>query len=208
MSPEVLLMKLKKWEIALICALALTFLCGTALAKEQEALSEKLIRIHVVANSDSDEDQTLKLQVRDRILEYLNTLLKGTADREKAVKIIESQMESIIDASEAVIHENGNGCQVTAQIMTEYFPTRAYDTFSLPAGKYISLRVVIGAGGGRNWWCVIFPPLCMTAAAADSEAFGELTDEQIRLITSDEPKYVIKFKSIEWLNKIRAWLGL
>mgnify|MGYP000877421327 CR=1 FL=1 len=117
-------------------------------------------------------------------------------------------MESIIDASEDVVRKNGNDCQVTAQIMTEDFPTREYDTFSLPAGKYTSLRVVIGAGGGRNWWCVIFPPLCLSAATADSEAFRQLTDEQIRLITSDEPEYVIKFKSIEWLNKIKTWLGL
>lgn len=201
-------MKLKKWEIALICALVLTFLCGAALAKEQEDLSGKLIRLHVVANSDSDEDQALKLQVRDSILEYLTALLEGTTDREKAVEIIESRMDSIVEVSEAVIREQGYGYQAAAIIAAEDFPTREYDTFSLPAGEYTSLRIVIGGGGGRNWWCVIFPPLCMSAATADSEAFRQLTDEQIRLITSDEPEYVIKFKSIEWLNKIKTWLGL
>jgi stage II sporulation protein R len=97
---------------------------------------------------------------------------------------------------------------VTAKIAVEEFPTRAYDTFSLPAGRYTSLRVVIGDGEGRNWWCVLFPPLCMTSATDDKETFKQLTDEQIKLITSDEPTYVIKFKSIELLNKIKAWLGL
>ncbi len=201
-------MKLKKWELALICALVMTFLCGAALKREQQDLSDKLIRLHVVANSDSDEDQALKLQVRDRILEEITPLIDGITDRDAAATIINSQMEAIIAVSEKVILEQGFGYTVAARVDVENFPTRDYETFSLPAGKYTSLRVEIGEAGGHNWWCVIFPPLCMTAATDYEETFKQLTDDQIKLITSDEPEYVIKFKSIEWLNKLLAWLGL
>lgn len=201
-------MKLKKWELALILALILTFLCGSALAQEQQDLSDKLIRLHVVANSDSAADQALKLQVRDKILEKITSLLDGIADRDEAVNIIQQHMEAIINESEAVISKQGFEYSVTAAITLEDFPTREYDTFSLPAGTYTSLRVIIGDGTGHNWWCVIFPPLCVTAATDYKETFKQLTDEQIKLITSDEPEYVIKFKSIEWLNKIKTWLGL
>jgi stage II sporulation protein R len=203
-----LLMKLKKWELALIFALVITFLCGAALSKEQQDLSDKLIRLHVVANSDSEADQALKLHVRDRILAEITPLLNGVTDRSAAAQLIEKRLESLIAASQEIIRKQGYSYEVTAEIAVEEFPTRDYDTFSLPAGKYTSLRVVIGEGGGHNWWCVIFPPFCMTAATDYKETFKLLTDEQIKLITSDEPEYVIKFKSIEWFNKIRAWLGL
>ncbi len=201
-------MKLKRWELALILALVLTFLCGAALVKEQESLSDKLIRLHVVANSDSDQDQTLKLQVRDGILEDMTKLLNGVADRDEAARLLDERMDMIIAEAERIISTQGYSYDVTAKITIEEFPTREYETFSLPAGKYVSLRVVIGSGGGHNWWCVIFPPLCMTSATDYKETFKQLSDEQIQLITSDEPEYVIKFKSIEWLNKLRAWLGL
>jgi stage II sporulation protein R len=201
-------MKLKKWELALIIALVITFLCGAALKKEQQALSDKLIRLHVVANSDSEADQALKLQVRDRILAEITPLLDGVTDRDAAADIISRNMLSVIAASEEVIGKEGYDYTVTAKLAVEDFPTRDYDTFSLPAGEYTALRVEIGAAAGHNWWCVIFPPLCMTAATDDEEAFRQLSDEQIKLITSDEPEYVIKFKSIEWLQKLLTWLGL
>ena len=201
-------MKLKKWELALIFALVITFLCGAAMAKEQTDLSEQLIRLHVVANSDSDEDQALKLKVRDRILVDITALLKGVTDRDKAAQIIDAHMTSIIADSKEVISAEGYSYDVTAKITVEEFPTRDYDTFSLPAGKYTSLRVVIGEGSGHNWWCVIFPPLCMTAATDYKQTFKQLTNEQIKLITSDEPEYVIKFKSIELFDKFKAWLGV
>ena len=201
-------MKLKKWELALLFALIITFLCGAALTKEQSALSDKLIRLHVVANSDSDADQALKLKVRDRILDDITVLLKGVTDRDSAVGIIEANMTAIIDDSEKVIATEGYAYGVTAKIAVEEFPTRDYDTFSLPAGKYTSLRVVIGSGAGHNWWCVVFPPLCLTAASNDAEALKILTEDQLRLITREKPEYVLKFKSIELWDKLKAWLGI
>lgn len=200
-------MKLKKWELALILALGITFLCGATLSREQEALSDKLIRLHVVANSDSKADQALKLKVRDRILEDVASLLGGVTERDKAVKLIDENLDILVRDAKEVVRSEGYAYDVSASITVEEFPTREYDTFSLPAGKYESLRVVIGSGQGHNWWCVIFPPLCATAATDQQEVMKQLTDEQIKLITSDTPAYVLKFKSIELLDKLKALLG-
>ena len=127
-------MKLKKWELALIFALVITFLCGAAMAKEQGDLSDQLIRLHIVANSDSDEDQSLKLKVRDRILAEITPLLEGVTNRDQAAQIIDAHMASIIADSKEVISAQGYRYAVTAKITVEEFPTRDYDTFSLPAG--------------------------------------------------------------------------
>lgn len=200
-------MKLKKWEIALMLALVITVLFGTGLSKVQGDLSEKLIRLHVVANSDSDEDQTLKLAVRDRILEDVAELLEGVTDRDEAVQLIDAQMETVVNGARDIVISQGYTYQVTADVTVEEFPSRDYDTFSLPAGKYTSLRVIIGAGNGHNWWCVIFPPLCLSTATDFANNPGELTEEQIKLITSDEPAYILKFKSVELFEKLRQIFG-
>ena len=201
-------MKLKKWELALIAALVFTFILGAGLRKEQTDLSEKLIRLHVVANSDSDEDQALKLKVRDGILNDVAEILDGVTAREEAVRLVEENMDLILSGAREVILENGYNYNVTASISVEKFPTRDYETFSLPAGEYTSLRVVIGSGCGHNWWCVIFPPLCVSAATDAEEVFSSLSDEEMRLITEDGPEYVFKFKSIELLEKLKELLGL
>ncbi len=201
-------MKLKKWELALIAALVFTFIMGAGLRKEQADLSEKLIRLHVVANSDSDEDQALKLKVRDGILNDVAAILDGVTSREEAVRLVEENLDEILSGARDVVLENGYNYSVTASISVEKFPTRDYDTFSLPAGEYTSLRVVIGSGCGHNWWCVIFPPLCVSAATDAEEVFSSLSDEEMRLITEDGPEYVFKFKSIELLEKLKLVLGL
>ncbi len=201
-------MKLKKWELALIAALVFTFIMGAGLRKEQTDLSEKLIRLHVVANSDSDEDQALKLKVRDGILNDVAAILDGVTSREEAVRLVEENLDEILSGARDVVLENGYNYSVTASISVEKFPTRDYETFSLPAGEYTSLRVVIGSGCGHNWWCVIFPPLCVSAATDAEEVFSSLSDEEMRLITEDGPEYVFKFKSIELLEKLKLMLGL
>lgn len=194
-------MKLKIWEISLITAVVITFLCGFMLTNEQKELSDKLIRLHVVANSDSETDQSLKLDVRDRILDDLTEILDGVTDRDQAVAIIEENLATVIESSLDEIADQGFDYDVSASITVESFPTREYDTFSLPAGDYTSLRVVIGAGEGKNWWCVVFPPICASAAIeTDIEAMS-LSDEEISLITEESTGYVIKFKAIELFDK-------
>jgi stage II sporulation protein R len=202
-------MKLKKWELALIIALVITFVSGAALTKEQAALSDKLIRLHVIANSDSEEDQALKLHVRDKVLEAAAVILDGVTDRGEAIELIQKELDKIIAAAGEEIQARGYDYPVTAEIGLESYPTRDYKTFSLPAGEYVSLRVVIGEGAGKNWWCVIFPPLCLSAATElDEEALSTLTDEEVALITSDSPEYTVKFKAMEILEKLKGWLGI
>ena len=194
-------MKLKIWEITLIIALVISLLGGSVLAGGQEELSDKLIRLHVVANSDSAEDQALKLQVRDAVLDELSEKLTGITERDEAAALIEAHLAEITDVSAGVVEAGGYDYKVGATLAVETFPTREYETFSLPAGNYLSLCVTIGSGGGRNWWCVVFPPICTTAAVDDSFEDANLTEDEISLITEDSAGFAVKFQAIEMLEK-------
>ena len=196
-------MKLRKWEIALFIALVVAVFCGATLENESTDLSNKMIRLHVVANSDSEEDQSLKLKVRDSVLKEVDRITEGMTDRNSAEEAIKENLSSIVIAASNEIYSHGYTYGVTAQIKQEIFPTREYDTFSLPAGEYTSLRVVIGNGEGHNWWCVVFPPVCASAAIEmDSETLN-LTDREVALITESSPEYIVKFKAIEILGSIK-----
>lgn len=185
---------LRSWEIALLLALGVTVCAGLWAQKTQSELSRRLIRLHVVANSDSPADQAAKLQMRDRVLELLTPLLDGCDSRDEAVRVIEAHREEMEALGD-----------VTVTLGTEYYPTREYDSFSLPAGEYVSLRVVMGAGKGRNWWCVVFPPLCTEALAEETEdAFLSLDGEQTALITQADEGYELKFRVVEWWGQIKA----
>ncbi len=198
-------MKIKKWEIALFIAIILSIFVGAA-SSERNELSDNLIRLHVVANSDSDEDQNLKLEVRDAVLNKVSSLLDGCADKGEAEKIISGNTEVLALCAEEVVRARGEGYPVTAAIKQEVFPTVKYDTFALPAGKYTSLRVIIGEGGGHNWWCVVFPPLCL-AAAEDIESFEDsgISAETLKVISDDSEEYVVKFKLLEMFSKLKLW---
>lgn len=199
-------MKFKIWEMALMTALAVTMLCGFVWQADGQEMADKMIRIHVVANSDSAEDQALKLSVRDAVLDSLESILAGAEDKTAAEKRVEAALEALRQTAENEVRRQGYTYTVTAVLTEESFPTRDYDTFSLPAGRYTSLRIVLGAGEGHNWWCVVYPALCTAAAVEDSEAAETLSPEEIGLITEENTGYVIKFKTIEWMNGLRAFL--
>lgn len=196
-------MKLKRWEAALIFACIAVFLCGFTLKRDSDALSDKLVRLHVVANSDSEADQTLKLKVRDAVLDLLRQRLDGVEDAGRAAEIIADSAPELESTALAVIGGEGYAYPVSVTLCREAFPTTEYDNFSLPAGEYLSLRVRIGAAAGHNWWCVIFPPICDAGElnASTASAIG-LTGEETRLITEDSPGYVVKFRVIEWINSL------
>jgi stage II sporulation protein R len=198
-------MKLKKWETALVAALALTLLAGSALSTQQQKLSDKLIRLHVVANSDSPEDQAAKLAARDSVLSELDSLLSGVNDRAEASNRISQNLRIIENAARRAA---GDDRPIRAELKPEFFPTRQYDTFALPAGRYMSLCVTLGEGGGRNWWCVVFPPLCAPSAADSGDALRELTDTEITLITDTSVGVTVKFKALEIIGKVRELLGV
>ena len=195
--------KLKKWEIALLIALCVTLLTGVWASGRQAELSDKLIRLHVIANSDTDADQATKLAVRDKVLALLTPELKGVKSVGEAQAVIENALPDIVAAAREV---TGSDLPVSAEIGQENYPTREYTTFSLPAGEYTSLRVTLGAGQGHNWWCVIFPPLCDEAAGGNADTFSSLDKDDVALVQGDSEGYVVKFKLLELWGEARNTL--
>lgn len=196
---------LRIWELALLLALAAAILWGAASLSRQEDLGRKVIRLHVIANSDSTEDQALKLQVRDRVLARAQEILEQSADMAQAQETLTSALPELTREAQQVLAAAGCGDGVQARLEPAEFPTKDYDGFSLPAGKYLALRVIIGEGRGQNWWCVVFPPLCLGAVSETAEeaaALAGLSDDQIALITGGDGRYVVKFKLIEWWEQL------
>lgn len=199
---------LHRLEIALLIGLAAALAWGAWSLGTQRQLADRVVRLHVLANSDSREDQALKLKVRDRILEVAEPLLEDSSDREEAESALTAALPQLEQAAEAEIAAAGYDYTVTARLEETEFPTREYDGFALPAGEYLALRVVIGAGEGQNWWCVVFPPLC-AAASADVPAVAVaagLSEDQVSLITEEDQGYQLKFKAVEWWNALRQKL--
>ena len=198
--------KLKRWELALLFGVLCILAAGSWLGKEQQELADSVIRFHVIANSDSREDQTLKLAVRDRVLEQAQAVYPENATLPQARAALEGALDQLAQAGQEVVEEQGYDYQVTARMEQCWFPTKEYDGFALPAGEYTALRVVIGEGQGQNWWCVAFPPLCLGAAGetVDTAAqAGYFTPEQVSLVTEENTGYVLKFKGMELLGELK-----
>lgn len=200
---------LKRWELALMLGLLCAVLAGAWMEREQRQLADSVIRLHVIANSDSEKDQALKLAVRDRVLEQAARLYPRGTDVAEARRILAGHLNALAAAGQAVVEEWGCDDPVSAELTRCWFPTREYEGFALPAGEYEALRVVIGEGDGRNWWCVAFPPLCLGAASETVEEAaqaGSFTREQVGLITGGTGGYVLKFKGMELLGELKGLL--
>lgn len=200
---------LRAVEIALGIGLAAAMLWGMTSLHRQQALADRVVRLHILANSDSEEDQALKLQVRDKVLERATEILKQSNNRTEAETAINQVLPELKQIAEEEIRAQGYTYPVTAELTETTFPTREYDDFTLPAGDYLALRIVIGEGAGRNWWCVVFPPLCTEATSdlAQTAMAAGLSDEDVKLITEDGGGYVLKFKSIELWEAIKEKLS-
>lgn len=191
--------KLYRWELALLLGVATALLMGTWLSGEQRALAGELVRLHVIGASDSAEDQAIKLQVRDAVLARAEPLLEGVTTREEAQRVLGEHLEELARAGA----ETSQGAAVTAQIAEDvWFPTKEYTDFSLPAGRYTALRIIVGDGKGRNWWCVVFPPLCMGSVSEVTQEVGGFTSGQVSLITGESEGYVVKFRVLELWNRL------
>ena len=199
--------KLLKLEAALMAGLAVAVILCAASGEAQGMIADKLIRLHVIANSDSAEDQALKHRVRDRILSGIERLTTHAENAAEAAEIIKSALPSIEGAAREEIFAAGYDYAVTASVEDSFFPTKAYPGFSLPAGQYSALRLVIGDGAGENWWCVLFPPLCTSAQLCDTAAAAGFSRDEIKLLTSDG-QYEIRFKLIEFFERLRHKLGI
>lgn len=199
--------KLKRWELALMFGLLAAVVAGSWLGQEQQELADSVIRFHVIANSDSQEDQALKLRVRDEVLAQAECFYPEHATLSEARSALEEHLDDLAQAGQAVVNETGYDYQVTAELTNCWFPTKEYEGFALPAGNYNALRIVIGEGKGQNWWCVAFPPLCLGAASETVEEAtqaGYFTPGQAALVTEQDEGYVLKFKSLELLGQLQG----
>ena len=200
--------KLKRWELALMFGILVAVVAGSWLTREQQELADSVIRFHVIANSDTEEDQALKLAVRDRVLEEAEGLYPEGATLEQAQAALEGHLNTLAAAGRAVVEEQGYDYPVSARLEDCWFPTKEYEGFALPAGNYTALRVTIGEGKGQNWWCVAFPPLCLGAASETVDQAleaGYFTPDQGALVTGDGEQYVLKFKAMELLGEVQGF---
>lgn len=182
-----------------LCSVAAFLLISVLPSSGEEKLYENVVRLHVIANSDSEKDQTVKLAVRDAVLSEISKMSVDSTDG--ASEYIEDKKAEITSLCNKVLEESGSSDTVHLEFGKENYPVRYYDSFALPAGQYTSLRVVIGEGEGKNWWCVLYPPLCTASSEAECEdeylAAG-FTGEEYRLIKKESGvKYKIKFKILE-----------
>lgn len=170
-----------------------------------QALPENVLRLHVVANSDSPEDQAVKLKVRDAVLSEAAGYCKAYDEMQQASNALCLHLQAVQAAANRVLRENGFAETAKVQITDSHFPTRRYDGFTLPAGKYRTLRVTLGEGAGENWWCVVFPSLCLPAAGETAELLSSLPANEREVIANPQ-KYRVKFKAFELYEQIRCWL--
>lgn len=174
---------------------------GTVIADRRQ-LNEDLIRLHVVAASDSQEDQALKLMVRDRIVGSLQSILSRIPDAEGAKEYLSAHLDDLEDLANRALREAGSTDTATVTLTREAFPKRDYDTFSLPAGVYESLRITIGNGEGKNWWCVVFPSLCLPASAEGFEdtAAGAGFPDGLTGALEQQTPYQVRFFLLDCLG--------
>lgn len=189
----------KRILILLLSIAVLIGLLALLPVHNESEIYNNVLRLHVIANSDSAEDQSLKLLVRDAILIKAQELLSDVSSKEKAEKIISQNADELRLTAENTIRQNGYTYPVEIKLGEESYPTKNYESCAFPAGEYTSLQIKIGDAAGENWWCVLYPPLCLSAAT-DQDTFAEvgITDGQYQIITeSKNSKYKIRFKILE-----------
>lgn len=198
--------RFRVWETAALLALCLTLLMGVWAQGRQRAISDSVLRLHVIAASDAPEEQALKLRVRDAVLDYLAPRLEDVQDRDEARSLLAGDLDGVRAAAESA----AEGRQVRVTLGRERYPLRQYEGFSLPAGEYESLRVILGEGEGQNWWCIVFPPLCLEAV--EGERLQSVMGRGDYGIVSEEEGYVLRFRLLElwgeWNDCIRRHFPL
>ena len=196
-------MTMKKLAKISTYVLIITLLLSVLPTDAEANIYEDTIRLHILANSDSKEDQALKISVRDGLLLEYGERLRSAGSFEGAAQLAEGLLSEIESFAEELINAEGYDYNVTAILSEEWYETRDYDDFSLPCGIYTSLRILIGEGKGKNWWCVMYPPLCTELACEDAPAddgFIDYTKEELILISGS--KYNLKFKILEDLSRV------
>ncbi len=194
-----------------LVALALLICFGMEcwnLYRDKKALGDNLIRLHVVAASDSEEDQQVKLQVRDAVVAYVDEAMTHVMTVDEAKAWLRKNLPAIQQAANAVLQKLGFAYEAEVTLAQEVFPKRDYTTFSLPSGVYESLRITLGEGQGHNWWCVVFPTLCLPAAGEDTEsvAAGAGFSDGLTNTLTGKRGYQLRFYFLDVLGKIENFL--
>ena len=191
--------------LILILVLASCLVCLSYLPVHgEEQIYDSVVRLHVIANSDSDDDQALKLKVRDAVLAEMPSLLEGCTDRDSAVAALSASLDQIREIAQRTVNENGYAYTVSVSLGEEKYPSKSYESASFPAGTYTSLQIKLGDADGKNWWCVTFPSLCLPATA---EGFGEKAveaglSESLSNALSGEDGYEIRFYLLDVLGRM------
>ena len=187
---------LSVFEKSLLLGLVLSLLLTmTGFSSQCKAIENQVFRFHVLANSDSEEDQALKLKVRDRVLEYSEELFQTAETREDAEALAAAHLQELRQVAQDEVYRQGYDYPVKAELTNMFFDTREYETVTLPAGYYDALRITIGEAKGHNWWCVMFPPMCLPAAEESQELSDVLSDSQMEVVENGD-KYQVKFFAV------------
>ncbi len=198
---------MKKLNISVAFALAFTLLMSLAFFDASCAdIRTRVLRLHILANSDSDYDQRLKLDVRDRILSQCSELFCDAESVDTAIERARQGLPELQAAAESVLAERGCAYGVRVEIAPSDFNTRDYGDVTLPAGRYEAVRVLLGDANGQNWWCVCFPNMCIPAASQTDQISSALTDSQTKIVTS-KSGYTVRFKVVEWYERLKALLS-
>lgn len=171
-------------------------------ASDCEDIRQSVLRLHVIAASDTDADQALKLKVRDAVLTAGADIFDGSVNVDNAVEKLTPRLHELESAAEKTVRENGCDYDVDVTLSREFFNTRTYEDITLPAGKYLAVRVVIDEGQGQNWWCVMFPSLCLSAARVHTDIDDVLDEKGVRIVEKN-PRYEPRFKIIELIEKLK-----
>ena len=190
-------MKLKAIDISVFVTLIICIIATISFENDCKGIREDVLRLHVIANSDKEYDQELKLKVRDAVLKSGKTIFSGSEDIISAENRIAVSKNILLNSARETIQSLGYNYDVKIELSRSYFPTRTYDDITLPAGYYKAVRIIIGEGKGKNWWCIMFPPLCLPAATNKKDIIdGFLTEKEMKIVTSS-PEYEVRFWLVE-----------
>lgn len=203
---------MKKIEKSILCAfltavIAMSVTNFTVFAQQCGDIRQKVFRLHILANSDSTADQALKLKVRDQILAVSGSLFATTGGKAEAEAEVKKNIGKIQQIAQQEVYKEGYKYPVHARIVHMYFNTRTYGNVTLPAGDYDALRITIGKAAGHNWWCVLFPPLCLPSAEGKQKMDDVLTGGEAGIVQNGGQTYVFKFKTVELFEDAKNWVA-
>lgn len=198
-------MRKKEWFVLIACIISIACSCVCSFGEECSFIRENTLRLHILANSDSPADQALKLKIRDAVLSHSGELFSGCDTRQKVVGAAQEQLSDIQRIAEQTAMHNGYDLPVTVSVTDMFFETRRYDNVLLPAGTYTAVRIELGEAAGKNWWCVLYPPLCVSAAQTGfTEEEAQISDS---LLQQEElPRYRVRLAVVEWWESLCRWV--